>query len=34
MKDDSNEQVEKHSGHIFGPVLVKIRRLDLLICQE
>lgn len=34
MKDDRNEQVEEDSGHIFRSVLVKVPRLDLLICQK
>lgn len=32
MKDDCNKQVEKHSGHIFRAILVKVHWLALLIC--
>lgn len=31
MEDDGNKQVEKHSGHIFRAVLVKVHWLALLI---
>lgn len=31
MKYDCNEQVEKHSGHIFGAILVKVDGLNFLI---
>lgn len=31
---DGDEQVEKHGGHIFGAVLVKVHWLCLLICKK
>lgn len=34
MKDDRNKQVEKHSGHIFRAILVKVYWITLLICNK
>lgn len=34
MKDDCNEKVKKHSGHVFRAILVKVDWVAFLICKE
>lgn len=34
MKNDRDKQVEKHGGHIFRAILVKVHWLVLLVCKK